>query len=71
MLGCFVIRLLTIILTQNVGLSKQKPRFYISFSGLLYLPEAMMEGNGGHNRKRESDHALIIAFPFGKDIPII
>ena len=43
-LGCFVMPLLTIILTQNVGLSKQMTGFYISFSGLLYLPAAMVGG---------------------------
>ena len=43
-LGCFVMPLLTIILTQNVGLSKQMTGFYISLSGLLYLPAAMMGG---------------------------
>lgn len=43
-LGCFVMPLLTIILTQNVGLSKQMTGFYISLSGLLYLPAAMVGG---------------------------
>jgi MFS family permease len=43
-LGCFVMPLLTIILTQNVGLSKQMTGFYISLSGLLYLPAAMLGG---------------------------
>ncbi|HEY8910883.1 MAG TPA: MFS transporter [Desulfosporosinus sp.] len=43
-LGCFVMPLLTIILTQNIGLSKQMTGVYISLSGLLYLPAAMMGG---------------------------
>lgn len=43
-LGCFVMPLLTIILTQDVGLSKQMTGFYISLSGLLYLPAAMVGG---------------------------
>jgi len=43
-LGCFVMPLLTIILTQNIGLSKQMTGFYISLSGLLYLPAAMLGG---------------------------
>lgn len=43
-LGCFVMPLLTIILTQNVGLSSQTTGFYISLSGLLYLPAAMAGG---------------------------
>lgn len=43
-LGCFVMPLLTIILTQNIGLSKQMTGFYISLSGLLYLPAVMLGG---------------------------
>ncbi len=43
-LGCFVMPLLTIILTQNIGLSKQMTGFYISLSGLLFLPAAMIGG---------------------------
>jgi len=43
-LGCFVMPLLTIILTQNVGLTKQMIGFYISLSGLLYLPAAILGG---------------------------
>jgi len=43
-LGCFVMPLLTIILTQDVGLSKQMTGFYISLSGLLYLPASMVGG---------------------------
>lgn len=43
-LGCFVMPLLTIILTQNIGLSKPMTGFYISLSGLLYLPAAMLGG---------------------------
>ena len=43
-LGCFVMPLLTIILTRNVGLSSQMTGFYISLSGLLYVPAAMIGG---------------------------
>ncbi len=43
-LGCFVMPLLTIILTQNIGLSKQMTGFYISLSGLLFLPAALIGG---------------------------
>jgi len=43
-LGCFVMPLLTIILTQNVGLSIQMTGFYISLSGLLYLPAVLVGG---------------------------
>ncbi len=43
-LGCFVMPLLTIILSQNVGLSKQMTGFYISLAGLLYLPAVMLGG---------------------------
>lgn len=43
-LGCFVMPLLTIILTQNIGLSKQMTGFYISLLGLLYLPAVMLGG---------------------------
>lgn len=43
-LGCFVMPLLTIILTQNVGLSKQMTGLYISISGLLNVPAALIGG---------------------------
>lgn len=43
-LGCFVMPLLTIILTQNIGLSSQSTGFYISLSGLLYVPAAIIGG---------------------------
>ncbi|MDA8442693.1 MAG: MFS transporter [Peptococcaceae bacterium] len=43
-LGFFVMPLLTIILTNNIGLSQQAAGFYISLSGLLYLPAAMLGG---------------------------
>jgi Arabinose efflux permease len=43
-LGCFVMPLLTIILTQDVGLSKAMTGFYIGLSGLLNIPAAMMGG---------------------------
>ncbi len=43
-LGCFVMPLLTIILTQDIGLSKQMTGFYISLAGLLYLPAVMVGG---------------------------
>ena len=43
-LGCFVMPLLTIILTQNIGLSKPMTGFYISLSGLIYLPAVMLGG---------------------------
>ncbi|MDQ7092995.1 MFS transporter [Desulfosporosinus sp. PR] len=43
-LGCFVMPLLTIILTQNIGLSKQMTGLYISISGLLNVPSALIGG---------------------------
>ncbi|WP_407306175.1 MFS transporter [Desulfosporosinus sp. SB140] len=43
-LGCFVMPLLTIILTQNIGLSKQMTGLYISISGLLNVPAALIGG---------------------------
>lgn len=43
-LGCFVMPLITIILTQNVGLTKQMAGFYISLAGFLYMPAAMLGG---------------------------
>ncbi|HVJ49900.1 MFS transporter [Desulfitobacterium sp.] len=43
-LGCFVMPLMTIILTQSIGLSKEMAGFYISLTGLLYLPAALLGG---------------------------
>lgn len=43
-LGCFVMPLMTIILTQSIGLSKERAGFYISLTGLLYLPSALLGG---------------------------
>lgn len=43
-LGCFVMPLMTIILTQSIGLSKERAGFYISLTGLLYIPSALLGG---------------------------
>lgn len=43
-LGCFVMPLLTIILTDTIGLSEQKAGFYISVTGLLYVPAMILGG---------------------------
>ncbi|MFZ5967204.1 MAG: MFS transporter [Bacillota bacterium] len=43
-LGCFVMPLLTIILTGTIGLAKDQAGFYISMAGLLYMPASMMGG---------------------------
>jgi Arabinose efflux permease len=43
-LGCFVMPLLTIILTQRIGLSEGTAGLYISIAGLLYIPASMLGG---------------------------
>ncbi len=43
-LGCFVMPLLTIILTQSIGVSNQAAGFYISLAGLLYMPASLLGG---------------------------
>lgn len=43
-MGCFVMPLLTIILTEKVGLSREMAGFYISLSGVLYLPASLLGG---------------------------
>lgn len=43
-LGCFVMPLLTLILKEKIGLSEQMTGFYISISGLLFIPASMLGG---------------------------
>lgn len=43
-IGCFVMPLLTIILTQKIGLSEQDAGTLLSAAGLVYLPAAMIGG---------------------------
>lgn len=43
-MGCFVMPLLTIILTEKIGLSKESTGLYISISGLLYVPTSAIGG---------------------------
>ncbi len=43
-LGCFVFPLLTLILTDTIGLSKQTAGFYMSLAGIINLPAAMLGG---------------------------
>jgi MFS family permease len=43
-MGDFVFPLLTIILTQSIGLSKEMAGFYISLTGLLRLPASLLGG---------------------------
>lgn len=43
-LGCFVMPLLTIILKDKIGLSEQMVGVYISATGILQLPAAMLGG---------------------------
>lgn len=42
--GCFVMPLLTIILKDKIGLSEQMVGVYISTTGMLHLPAAMLGG---------------------------
>ncbi|HEX3015207.1 MAG TPA: MFS transporter [Desulfobacteria bacterium] len=43
-LGCFVMPLLTIIMTQSIGLSPETSGFYISLTGLLFIPATIVGG---------------------------
>ncbi|WP_373898697.1 MFS transporter [Haloimpatiens sp. FM7315] len=43
-MGCFVGPLMTLILTQKVGLSKEVAGIYISIQGLLYMPTGLIGG---------------------------
>ncbi|MBZ9688419.1 MFS transporter [Clostridium estertheticum] len=43
-MGCFVMPLLTLILTEKIGLSKEISGAYISVSGLLFMPAAIIGG---------------------------
>ncbi|MBU3144783.1 MFS transporter [Clostridium sp. CF012] len=43
-MGCFVMPLLTLILTEKIGLSKEISGIYISVSGLLFMPAAIIGG---------------------------
>ena len=53
-LGSFVMPLMTIILTQSVGLSKEIAGLYISGAGLLFLPASLLGGKlaDGLGRKK-------------------
>jgi len=43
-MGCFVMPLLTLILTEKIGLSMELSGIYISVSGLISMPAAMIGG---------------------------
>ncbi|MCB2291303.1 MFS transporter [Clostridium sp. CS001] len=43
-MGCFVMPLLTLILTEKIGLSKEISGMYISVSGLLFIPASIIGG---------------------------
>ena len=43
-MGSFVMPMLTIILTDAIGLSRQVAGMYISISGLLFIPASMIGG---------------------------
>lgn len=43
-MGGFVMPLMTIILTQSIGLSKEMAGFYISIAGIVRLPASMLGG---------------------------
>ena len=43
-MGCFVMPLLTLILTEKIGLSNEMSGVYISVSGLISMPAAMIGG---------------------------
>ena len=43
-MGCFVMPLLTLILTEKIGLSKELSGAYLSAAGLIFMPAAMIGG---------------------------
>lgn len=43
-MGCFVMPLLTLILTEKIGLSKEMSGAYLSAAGLIFMPAAMIGG---------------------------
>lgn len=43
-MGCFVMPLLTIILTEKIGLSTEAAGLYITISGFLYVPSSAIGG---------------------------
>ncbi len=43
-IGAFVMPLMTIILTQSIGLSKEMAGFYLSIAGIINLPASLMGG---------------------------
>ncbi len=43
-MGCFVMPLLTLILTEKIGLSKELSGAYISVAGLLFMPASIIGG---------------------------
>lgn len=60
-LGCFVMPLLTIILTERIGLSTEAAGLYISASGLLFMPASMIGGKLADTIGRKK---VIIIFDF-------
>lgn len=60
-LGCFVMPLLTLILTDKIGLSKQDAGFYLSISGLLFLPASIIGGKLADVFERK---IVIVVFDF-------
>lgn len=43
-MGCFVMPLLTLILTEKIGLSKEMSGAYLSAAGLIFMPAAIIGG---------------------------
>lgn len=43
-MGAFVMPLMTIILTQSIGLSKEMAGFYLSLAGIINLPASLLGG---------------------------
>lgn len=43
-MGCFVMPLLTIILTEKVGLSSETAGLYLSLAGVVFLPASLLGG---------------------------
>lgn len=60
-MGCFVMPLLTIILTEKIGLSKEATGLYITIAGFLYVPASAIGGKLADTIGRKK---IIIIFDF-------
>lgn len=60
-MGCFVMPMMTLIMTQKIGLSSQAAGMYISISGILFMPAAWLGGKLADTIGRK---VVIVIFDF-------